>query len=106
MLNLIKLKFFMLYPYLKLHILFNSNGLAILSGFPDITHIKKIMADNYCGRHDLISVRILHNFELIRAISEIDVWYKFWNDTSKNVEGIALTRKIVDLKKVKVIGVT
>ena len=45
-LNLIKLKFFMVYPYLKLHILFNSNAVAIWSGFPDITHIKKIMADN------------------------------------------------------------
>ena len=45
-LNLIKLKFFMVYPYLKLHILFNSNGVALWSGFPDIKHIKKIMADN------------------------------------------------------------
>ena len=36
----------MVYPYLKLHILFNSNGLAIWSGFPDITQIKKIMADS------------------------------------------------------------
>ena len=44
--NLIKLKFFMVYPYLKLHFLFYSNGLAIWSGFPDITHIKKIMANN------------------------------------------------------------
>ena len=46
--KLIKLKFFIVYPYLKLHILFNtcSNGLAIWSGFLDITHIKKIMADN------------------------------------------------------------
>ena len=70
----------MVYPYLKLHILFNSNGLAIWSGFPDITHSKKIMADNL-GRHDLISVRILPSFELIRAISGMDVWYKFWSDT-------------------------
>ena len=38
------------------------------------------------GRHDLISVLILPNFELIRAISEMDVWYKFWNDMLKNVE--------------------
>ena len=45
-LNLIKLKFFMVYPYRELHILFYSNGLAIWSGFPDITHITKIMADN------------------------------------------------------------
>ena len=48
--NLINLKFFMVhvYPNLKLHILFNNNGLHvdIWSGFPDITHIKKIMADN------------------------------------------------------------
>ena len=58
------------------------------------------------GRHDLISVRILPNFEIIRAISEMDVWYKFWHDTLKNIEWIALTRKIVDLKQVNVIGVT
>ena len=36
----------MVYPYLELHILFYSNGLAIWSGSPDITHIKKIMSDN------------------------------------------------------------
>ena len=36
----------MVYPYLELHILFYSNGLAIWSGFPDTTHLKKIMADN------------------------------------------------------------
>ena len=45
-LNLIKLNLFMVYPYLKLHNLFNSNGLDIWSGFPDITHIEKKMADN------------------------------------------------------------
>ena len=67
--NLIKLKFFMVYPYLKLHILFNSNGQAIRSGFLDIMHIKKIMADNL-GRLDLVSVRILPNFELIRDINK------------------------------------
>ena len=44
--NFIMLKFFRVYPYLELHILFYSNGLAIWSGFPDITHIKKVMADN------------------------------------------------------------
>ena len=65
--------------YLKLHILFNSNGLAIWCGFPDITHVKKIIG--YLGRHDLVSVRILPNFELVRAISEMDIWYKFWGDT-------------------------
>ena len=42
LLNMIKLKFFMVYPYLKLHILFNSYGLAIWPGSPDITHINKI----------------------------------------------------------------
>ena len=68
-LNLLKSKFFMAYPYLK-HILLNSNGLAILSGFPDITHLKKKN-----------TVRILPNFEPIRAISEMDVWYKFWSNT-------------------------
>ena len=36
----------MVHPYLKLHILLDSNGLAMWSGFPDITHITKIMADN------------------------------------------------------------
>ena len=35
----------MVYPYLELHILFYSNGLAIWSSFPDIKYIKKIMAD-------------------------------------------------------------
>ena len=30
---------------MKLHILVYSNGLTIWSGFPDITHIKKIIAD-------------------------------------------------------------
>ena len=71
----------MVYPHLKPHILFNSNGLAIW--LSDIMHITKIMADNLChfGRHDLVSVRILPNFELIRAISEVDIWYKFWSDT-------------------------
>ena len=39
------LNFFTEYPYLKLHILFYSNGLAIWSGFQDITHIKKIMTN-------------------------------------------------------------
>ena len=74
------LKFFMVYPYLELHILFYSNGLAIWSGFQDMTHIKKIMADNF-GRHDLVSVQILLNFKLFRAISEMDIWYKFWSET-------------------------
>ena len=69
------LKFFIVYPYLELHILFYSNGLAIWSGFPDIMHIKKLF------HHDLFSVRILPNFELIRAISELDIWYKFWSET-------------------------
>ena len=32
-LNFIKLKFFMVYPYLKLHIFFNSNGLAGFSSY-------------------------------------------------------------------------
>ena len=71
----------MVNPYLKLHILFNSNGLAIWSSFPDIMHIKKMIG--HFGRHDLISVRILPNFELIGTISEMDVWYKFWSDTLK-----------------------
>ena len=40
------------------------------------------MADNRLyGSHDLVSVRILPNFEVIRAISEIDIWYKIWSDT-------------------------
>ena len=76
------LTFFMVYPYLELHILFYSNGLAIWSGFPDITLIKKLWPIiGHFGRHDLVSVRILPNFELIRAISEIDIWYKFWSET-------------------------
>ena len=44
--NFIMFKFFMVYLYLELHILFYSNGLAIWSGFPDITYNKQIMADN------------------------------------------------------------
>ena len=64
-LNLNKLKFFMAYPHLKLHLLFNDNELSIRSGFPDITDFKKIMATIvHFGRHDLVSVRILPNFEL------------------------------------------
>ena len=39
--NLIEFKFIRAYPYQKLHILFYSNGLAIGSGFPEITHLKK-----------------------------------------------------------------
>ena len=70
------LKFFMLYPYWEMYILFYSNGLAIRSDFPDITHLKKII-----GRHDLVSVRILPNFKLIPAFSEMDMWYKFWSET-------------------------
>ena len=40
-LNLIKLNFCKVYPHLKLHILFESDGQAICSGFPDITPFKK-----------------------------------------------------------------
>ena len=41
-LNLIKLTFFKVYiPLPETADLFNSNGLAIWSGFPDIKHIKK-----------------------------------------------------------------
>ena len=43
-LNLIKLNFFMVYPDLKLHIFLNNIGLAMWSGFPDITDFTKIMA--------------------------------------------------------------
>ena len=45
-LNFIMFKFFMVYLYLELHILFYGNGLDIWSGFPDIKHIKKIVTDN------------------------------------------------------------
>ena len=40
MLIMIKLKIFRAYPYLKPHILFCSNGLAIWHGLSDIRHIK------------------------------------------------------------------
>ena len=40
-LNFIMLTFFMVYPYLELHILFYSNGLAIWSGFPILRILKK-----------------------------------------------------------------
>ena len=49
----------------------------------------------------IVSVRILPN---IRAISGMELYGM--NFREKNVERIALTRKIVDWKKVKVIGVT
>ena len=65
----------MAYPYLKPHILFDSNGLAIWSDVPATTHIKKIIAVY------LPSVQILPSFELIKAISEMDIWHKFWSDT-------------------------
>ena len=39
-LNLIDLKLFREYPYLKLHILFHINGPAIWHGLPDIRHSK------------------------------------------------------------------
>ena len=39
-LYLIKLKIFRAYPYLKQHILFCSNGLAIWHGLSDIRHIE------------------------------------------------------------------
>ena len=39
-LNLLELKFLRVYPYLKPHILFYSNGLAICYGLSDITHIE------------------------------------------------------------------
>ena len=77
--NFIMLKFFMVYPYLELHILFYSNGLAIWSGLKKLWQII-----GHFGRHDLVSVRILPNFELIRAISELDIWYKFWSETWKS----------------------
>ena len=38
--NLLELKFFRVYPSLKPHILFYSDGLAIWHCFPDITHIQ------------------------------------------------------------------
>ena len=75
----------MVYPYLKLHILFYSNGLAILSGFPDITHIRKIIG--FFGRHDLVFIRIMPNFKLIRDISEIDIFMVYILERYiKNVE--------------------
>ena len=61
----------MVYPYLELHILFYSDGLAIWSGFPDITHIKKILPIiGLFGRHDLVSVQILPNFELTELLEK------------------------------------
>ena len=72
----------MVYLYLKLHILFYCNGLAIWSGFPDITHKKKKIADIQSFQSPWPSFcPILPNFELIRAISEMDIWYKFWCET-------------------------
>ena len=39
-LNLIKSIFLKMHPHLKSHILFYSNGLAILHGLPNIGHVK------------------------------------------------------------------
>ena len=39
-LNLIKSNFFKMHPHLKSHILFNSNGLAIQHGLPNIARVK------------------------------------------------------------------
>ena len=36
---------------------------------------------SYFGRHNLVSVRILQNFELIRAVSEMDITVSFLSDT-------------------------
>ena len=70
-LNLTKFKFFMVCPYRNQHILFDSNVLAIWLGFPDITDIRKRW--QIIGCHDLVSVRILPYFELIRVISEMNI---------------------------------
>ena len=77
-LNLIKLTFFMVYPHLKPRILLNSNG---LSGkvFQLLRILKKLWPIiSHFARHDLVSVLILPNFKLIRAITKMDT---FWSDT-------------------------
>ena len=55
-------------------------GLMVYLSGPvfQILRIKKLwpIIDHF-GRHDLVSVRILPNFELIRAISKMDIRYKF-----------------------------
>ena len=91
----------MVYPYRKLHILFYSNGLAIWSGFPDITHITKIMADNlpFWPPQPSFCPNLA---QLVKWINGMN----FGAMHKKNVEWIALPRKFVDHKKVKVIGVT
>ena len=47
----------------------------------------------YFENFDLVSVQILPDFELIRYISEMDIWYTFWSNT-----WIALTEKLVHCK--------
>ena len=37
----------------------------------------------YFSLHDLVSVQIFPEFKLIRAISEMDIWYEFWSDSWK-----------------------
>ena len=67
------IKFFMVYPYLKLHILFYSNGLNLSGPVFQILYIiiTKIMADNV-GHNNIVSIQILPNLELIWAISEME----------------------------------
>ena len=90
----------MVYPHPKLHFLFDSNGLAIWPNFPDITLFKKIMQIIYhFGCHNLVSTWILPNFELIWAISEIDLWYTFLRNTQKNCRVNHFNKKIYWSKK-------
>ena len=41
--------------------------------FSRFTHLKKMPVIGHFGRHDLVSVLILPNLEIFRAIGEIDI---------------------------------
>ena len=69
----------MVFPYLKPHILFNSNGLAIWHGFPVITHIivksgHRFEFDQlkFFMRYSYVQVHILQVYQILG----LHVWKK------------------------------
>ena len=70
-LNLIKLKSFRTYPSLKLHLLFNSNGLAIWHSFPIINffHAISLPETSIFFKRDGLAI-----WERFSAITYIQKW--------------------------------
>ena len=68
-LSLIESKFFKMHPLLKSHILFYSNGLAILHGLPNNGHVKvnngrkaailNLLKSNFFKMHPILKSHIL-----------------------------------------------